>query len=124
MDGRVRDSVYNLRSAVALSSNIGEGVEPNDTATAHRPDITRALSRSESVDARMDSPKITLRSGGRRVLQDISAERALKSVFENGGVVWKVSIAVGDVNALTLSGVKVVLVVSDGACLRLEANWA
>eukprot|EP00965_Chrysotila_dentata_P137819 4559302-Pleurochrysis_carterae.AAC.1 len=69
MDGQFRDSVYNLRSAFPLYSNIGEGVEPKDTATVHGPDITRALSRIVSVDARMDSPRITLRCGGRRVLR-------------------------------------------------------
>eukprot|EP00965_Chrysotila_dentata_P184161 6080501-Pleurochrysis_carterae.AAC.1 len=72
----------------------------------------------------MDSPRITVHCGCRRVLQDICAERALKTVFENDGVVSKVSIAVGDVNVLSASDVKLVLVVSDCACLRLEANWA
>eukprot|EP00965_Chrysotila_dentata_P001980 64596-Pleurochrysis_carterae.AAC.1 len=67
-------------------------------ATVNRPDIAQLSLRMESVDARTDCLRIALRNGGGRILHDISAKRGLKTVFENGGVVWKVSIAVGDVN--------------------------
>eukprot|EP00965_Chrysotila_dentata_P255153 6212117-Pleurochrysis_carterae.AAC.3 len=74
-----------LRSAVTVpKTRLCPLLKNPDTGT-HRPDISTYLRSMKSTDEQSPRPGIALRVGCQRVLEDISAERAVELVVEEEG---------------------------------------